>query len=225
MKYYKIIILFLLIFVVNVSFSQNDSLLKRFIQISGNISVPTDYNKGFTACSIYNSPDCDNLYEYQHKLGGNFTFSFLQQVSKHFYLIGGINISLVTLHETAKNNPDSIYYLCNNQNTDNCIYDATYYSFNMGIILGTEYRINSRNSLYGYYTLFFRDYDYDIKTFFSGKKLKSNSHYSYSLFVSSALNLGYSYRIAKNLNIYTDVKIQASIFIGLGLRYNIKLKK
>jgi len=231
MKYYKIIILFLLLLVVSKSFSQNDSLLKRFIQISGNVFIPTDYYVKYPANLNWNPSIITNGYDYYNLLGVSMNVQYNLILQKKLYAFIGIGIREYTSYSTCENYyplPPNIYY--NNTIDNEPILKNRSMKIYGNILLGVSYVITRKNTISGFiHSILPYRFTYDNTTLLdnSSKRYMYFSKMGYTFGIYNSCGLEYSYNFYKKLSL--NIKIISynlyellPLYIGVGLKYKIK---
>ena len=235
MKYKKIIILILLIIVVNKGFSQKDTLPKYYFQISGNISVPTDYNKKYTPC--FNTASCVvKAYDYYNLLSGNISFKYLKQIKTKITIQTGLNFIIEKNYKTSENydtitNEDYFYKLSNGELALNIKQKQIF----LGVILGGGYHFYNKHSInLDIITKLPFYYNKNRYTSFKAKKeniseITINEWWLNNFFDNVFINLSYNYQITNTISCYLTIRTYSfetitPFYLGLGLKYKFKTK-
>jgi len=235
MKYLKIIMYIYLILVVNKSFSQKDTLPKYYFQISGNISVPTDYNKKYTPC--FNTASCVvKAYDYYNLLSGNISFKYLRQVKTKITIQTGLNFIIEKSSKTSENydtitNEDYFYKLSNGE----LVSDIKQKQIFLGIILGGGYNFTDKHSL-SLDIITKLPFYYDNKKYRSFKgsienisEITINEWWLNNFFDNAFINLNYNYQLTNAISCYLTIRTNSfetitPFYLGLGLKYKFKTK-
>lgn len=230
----KIILILLLLFCKILGFTQDTITKHSNIQISINISMPTDYNKKYVlpVTTVIDPVEPIGGYSIYNKLGGAILIEYLKPLRSKLFLKTGLDFTMISSNKTAKDNEIFIlheYYQYNqNHPTLKELYEADFYNIIGGISVGSEYLLTSKSTILLNIIPDLFYISFEKLLYFDGNKKNENRISTHNYLSAIRFKLGYSYQFCYRYKVFISSEFYSDDFItpyfGIGLKYNFKIR-
>lgn len=217
-------LIFVLIIIVNIGFSQDTIRTKNSFQITINGAVPNDYNiKHIGKIGSEIVYDVSG-YESYIKCGGAITGEFLYQIYNNLSIKTGFDLTMTSGFYTAENNKILALRSSNTYYKGNTLFSSNWYLVQTNILTGVKIQLAEKSSLYINVSFGVFNTDLKINTFF---KDTNNKLYKYentiSFFNSNIFEIGYNYHVTNKVIIFSNIESRRfkRYYLGVGVKYLI----
>jgi len=216
-------ILFLVILISDgiCGLSQDSLLNNHKFQLTINIAIPRDYNTP-KMTPIISETMIQGYFTY-NKLGGALTTEYLKKIKLNLFLKVGIDFTMYSGYITAKGNEVLVLHQCHNPETK-CLYETNYKIITMGPLVGINYRLNSKSSIFLNTSPNLFDLGIYKNTDWS-QQIDNNMELSFLKgFFFMLFKGGYTHSLYKKINFSLNTFIFSdnisNPYLSIGLRYN-----
>lgn len=197
-------------------FSQDSLPNKSYINLSGCVLIPINYNVKFEQPITY---EIFPGYNFYNKMGSSFRVEYLKKIKSNFFIKAGFDLTTTSLLITAKGNEAFIF---SHNHLPVFTYERKRFGIISGIIIGAEYRLCTRSQL-------FLNITPDLLRLYIERILSTdNSKATVITFRANNIRfkLGYSFLFYKGCRVFITSYISSDDFtvpyFGIGLSYTFK---